>query len=286
MHRAEPVASRRPFRAAAVIVAVIVLSGCRIDAVVGLNLARDGSGVVTVEAVADAAVVDAAPGLAADLRFDDARSAGWSVEGPTATDDGGLRVLLTAPFRTIDDANVLLRSVSGDAGPLRSLTLVRTGGVDTAGVPDGSDALIALTGGLGVTGGLDAFADPQVLAAVGATPYADDLASAGIDPADAVTVRLDVSVPGRFTAGGEAATTSDGIVSWVVPMGGDTTEIAATWEVTGGSWWTTVATVARWSLVLWVAASIVLITVVMQARRRRRQRIPVGRGPHPTSRPR
>ena len=38
-----------------------------------------------------------APGLAADLRFDDAVAAGWVVEGPTATADGGLTVTLRHP---------------------------------------------------------------------------------------------------------------------------------------------------------------------------------------------
>ena len=127
-------------RAVVAVVALVSLSACRVDSVVTVDMAHDGSGTVTIEAIADAAVVQAAPGLAGDLRFDDAIASGWTVDGPTATDDGGLRVVLTRPFANVDEANVLLRSISGSAGPLRDVTLSRTGGTGSDGLPDGSSA--------------------------------------------------------------------------------------------------------------------------------------------------
>ena len=50
---------------------------------------------ITVTAVADADVVNRAPGLAEDLRFDDAESRGLDGHGARRdTDDGGLQVEL------------------------------------------------------------------------------------------------------------------------------------------------------------------------------------------------
>ena len=49
---------------------LLVVTGCRLDVDVHVAMERDGSGVVTVTAVADAELVARAPGLAADLRLD------------------------------------------------------------------------------------------------------------------------------------------------------------------------------------------------------------------------
>ena len=55
----------------ALLVAAVALSACRVDSVVTVDMQRDGSGTITLQAVADAAVVQAAPGLADELRFDE-----------------------------------------------------------------------------------------------------------------------------------------------------------------------------------------------------------------------
>ena len=71
-----------------------VLAACRVDDVgVDLVIGADGTGQLTVTADGRRRGRRAG-GLAADLRFDDAVAAGWVVEGPTPTDDGGLTVVL------------------------------------------------------------------------------------------------------------------------------------------------------------------------------------------------
>lgn len=235
-------------------------------------MAADGSGTVTVEAIADAAVVQKAPGLAEDLRFDDAVANGWTVDGPTATESGGLRVVLSRPFATIDEANLLLQSINGDNGPLRGVTLTRVGGTAADGTPDDSDAVVTMTGQLGVTGGVDAFADAEVLSALGASPYADDLAAAGVQPSDAVTFRFDVEVPGDVTSGGTGATATDGVLSWTAPVDGSTLDLATTFDVSapGAGFWGTVSTLALVVLVLWCVAAAAFIAFVMRTRQQRR----------------
>ena len=61
---------------------------------------RDGAGTITVTATADAELVAQAPGLADDLHFDDLVAAGWAVDGPTPTDDGGLEVVAPPDLRS------------------------------------------------------------------------------------------------------------------------------------------------------------------------------------------
>ncbi|QRN81503.1 MAG: hypothetical protein JK586_08935, partial [Nocardiopsis sp. BM-2018] len=45
----------------------------------------DGTGVVTVEAIADAGLTGQVDGLADALVFDDVVDAGWELDGPTTT---------------------------------------------------------------------------------------------------------------------------------------------------------------------------------------------------------
>ena len=251
--------------------AVLSMSACRVDSVLTVRIERDGSGTVVLEAVADAAVVQAAPGLAEDLRLDDAVAAGWTAEGPTPTDDGGLRIVLTRTFATIDEATVLVQSVSGPDGPLRDVSLVRTGGIGPDGLPDGSDATVELRGALGIEGGLDAFADEALLAAVGATPYANELAAANVEPSEAVSFRLDIDARGEVVAGAENAENADGIVRWTTPLDGSTSDLATTFRFNGssGSGWSTVSSLALTGLVAWCIAAVALIAVVSRARKRR-----------------
>ena len=75
-------------RRALLVICVMLLAACRVDATVDIVMGVDGSGHITVTAIADADVVSKAPGLAADLRFDDVKAAGWTVTEPAATNDG------------------------------------------------------------------------------------------------------------------------------------------------------------------------------------------------------
>ncbi|MGZ4674378.1 MAG: hypothetical protein ACXV8K_17085, partial [Ilumatobacteraceae bacterium] len=81
-----------------IMIAAMLLTACHVDTTVDIAMGSDGAGKITVTAIADAAVLAQAPGLADDLRFDDAKTAGWTLTGPAATSDGGLRVELSHPF--------------------------------------------------------------------------------------------------------------------------------------------------------------------------------------------
>ena len=242
----------------------VLLTACQLDATVELVIEPDGTGVLTVTATADADIVRRAPGLAADLRFDDAIAAGWTVDGPTATADGGLRVELAHPVASATEATNLLMSIGP---PFAGFTLGRE--VST----DGTTATTTLMGELVLTGGFDAFADAELLATVGATPYAADLRAAGATPAETITVVLRATFPGEVDDRSNG-TVVDGARQWEAPLDGDTSavQLQTVQRPGGGSFDSVLANVLLIVLVAWIAAAGAFIVSVIRARARRAQR--------------
>ena len=68
---------------------VVVLSACRVEATVTVEVSEDGSGTVAVGLELDGAAVDALSGFDDRVRVDDLEAAGWEVVGPT-TDGWGV----------------------------------------------------------------------------------------------------------------------------------------------------------------------------------------------------
>ncbi|MFZ9482674.1 MAG: hypothetical protein ACO3AV_07220, partial [Ilumatobacteraceae bacterium] len=207
------------------------------------------------------------PGLADDLRFDDAVAAGWQVTGPSVTDEGGLKVEVSHPFQTIEQATALLASVSGANGPLHDVALTRAVTADTV--------TTGITGTLRVDGGLSAFADPDLLAAVGATPYADAITAAGLQPAQAATVTVRIALPGSLAAADPQATVEDGAQVWAVPLDGTAFTLSSTATQALGdpsSMWATIADISLVGLVVWVIAAVGFIAFVARARAARSRR--------------
>jgi hypothetical protein len=261
-------------RLLAFLLAALALTACKIDATVAVVVQPDGSGSIVLTVVADADVVAQAPGLAEDLRFDDAVAAGWVLDGPAATEAGGLSVTLTHSFATVEEATVLLQSVNGTGGPLHDVALART--------VAGDAVTTSLTGNVRVEGGMDAFADPEVLAAIGGSPYADDIAATGQRPADVVTFTVTADLPGDVPAGAApssgTATAADGPLTWTVPLDGTTADLATTTVYTGSTddggsgIWGTVATVALVALIAWCVLAAAFIAFVAKARRDKARR--------------
>lgn len=246
------------------LLAALLLTACQLDVTVELAIAPDGTGTVTVTALADADVVQQAPGLADDLRFDDAVTAGWSVDGPAATDDGGLRVVLTHPVASAAEATNVLTSLGP---PFTEVVLARQVS------EDGRTTTTTLTGTLVLAGGFDAFADADLLAAVGGSPYADDLAAAGATPTENMTVLLRADLPGDLDerSNGDAV---DGASEWAAPLDGSATavELQTVQRPGGGGWSSLLATVLLILLVVWVVAATAVVVSVVRARARRAAR--------------
>ncbi len=238
-----------------------VCASCRVDVHIDVAMEHDGTGVVTVTASADADVVQQSPNLGTDLRFDDVKAAGWLVDGPAATDSGGIQVVLTHTFQTPAEATALLADVGGESGPLVGIVL------DRAVV--NRTTTFTLDGTLQVTGGLDAFSDADLLAAVGATPFATEIAGAGLQPADAIGITFTATMPGSID--NTTAAPGQGL-SWTVPLDGTAVEVATLSETkdTRNAWASPLARGAKIGLIAWGAISFCFIVYVMLARRRQR----------------
>ena len=241
-------------------IAVVLLAACHVDATVDIAVEADGSGTITVTALADADVVSQAPGLAEDLRFDDAEAAGWTVTAPVATADGGLQVELTHEFANPEEATALLQSINGSGGPLHGVVLSR--GIDERGT------IVSLTGSLRIDG-LAAFADPDVLAAIGATPYAEQVAASNSSPNQAVGVTVRAELPGKITSA--TGTVENGSVSWIVPLDGSQVDLGTTATDDHGTAriWGVASNVALIALVGWCIVAAAFITWVVRQRKRR-----------------
>jgi hypothetical protein len=255
-------------RRALIVISVMLLSACRVDTTIDISMHSDGSGKITLTAIADADVVAKAPGLAEDLRFDDAEAAGWTVTGPAEASGGGLQVVLTHEFENPEEATALLQSINGSGGPLHNVVLGRT--ICESGTT------ITMVGSLRIDG-LVAFADPDVLAAIGATPYADEIAAAGQGPSQAVGVTVRASLPGKINTA--TGTVEDGTVSWVVPLDGSQLDLAtsAVDDHSSAKIWGIASNVALIGMVVWCAVAAAFIAWVARQRKRRAQR----RSPRP-----
>jgi hypothetical protein len=247
-------------RRALIVITVMLLTACHVDATVDITMGADGAGTITLTAIADAGVVTQAPGLAQDLRFDDATTAGWTVTGPTDRPDGGLQVVVSHAFANPQEATALLQSINGTGGPLHGVTLGRT--VATGGTT------VSLAGTLRIDG-LAAFADPDVLSAVGATPYAEQIDASSAGPSEAVGVTVRASLPGKITSA--TGTVKNGTASWIVPLDGSHFDLSTTAIDDHGTAriWGVAASVALIALIAWCAVAAAFITWVVRQRKRR-----------------
>ncbi len=248
-----------------VVLAAVVLAGCRLDAAVGVTMAADGSGEVAVVATVDADVVAQVPGLAASLQLPDAAAAGWTVEGPSAPEAGGLTVTLRHPFATAEEATALLRSLGPPFNP--DVVVTRTATDEEVTVTVAGTATLA-------GGTFDAFADAGLVQAVGGVPFGAQLTAAGATPAQSMGVELTLRLPGRVeqTTGSER----DGAVVWNLALDGSTTDLATRSVLRAGGggagWAGPVATISLVLLAAWLIAGVVLALLVVRARNRRRHR--------------
>lgn len=215
---------RRVVVAVFFLASTFVLASCRVDLATSVNVADNGSGTITVTAVADAEAVRLAPELNESLNFEDLRTAGWNIETQNPASPGGISVVAQRPFATVDEAGFFLAQLSGEDGPLRGLVVTRSGGVN--------DATYTFEGSGGLPNGLAGFADAEALTVLGANPFEQAIVRNGRSLTDSLSVSLRITLPGNtITTDGVIAPRSDDDVattfSWDVPVDGSSVTFAA-----------------------------------------------------------
>jgi hypothetical protein len=254
-------ARSRLVRALVAVATCALLTSCRVDSVVTLDVEPNGSGTLAIVTTADAEVVAKYPNLAAELSFDDAKAAGWSVSDVATTPEGAAH-----NFVNPEEATALLGQLSSEFGPFKGLALTRSG-KDT-------DSTWNLVGQLQVNDGLNAFADPQLLTTIGATPFQATLANSGLDIGQAVGVTFNLKLPGKVEA--TTGISKFGTLQWNVAFDGSTQDLATTTQNTAVA-----ATIARifspllrWMLILWIVGMAGFSAFVAFWRYRRHRRTP------------
>lgn len=255
-------------RLALALVSLLVLSACRLDVTVDVVMEPDGTGEVTVVAIADAELVAQVPDLVDDLRLEDAIDNGWVVDGPTEAADGGLSMSLTHDFTShVELANVL----NSIGPPLTQMAAART--------PDGDQTTNAIDGELVLVNGFEAFADADLIEAVGGLPFAEEFAAAGSAPTDSMSFTFRVALPGELVSAETGTEVDDGVIEWTAPLDGSSVGLytATVQRPAGevGAWASPLSTAALVGLVVWVVlagAFIAFVAVARSSKRRRRER--------------
>jgi hypothetical protein len=148
-----------------VVVACVLLAGCKVDTTLTIDVHDDGSGSVRVRLALDADAVQnaqAGGGMLEDrVRLGDLEAAGWTVTPWRRAPDGSATVSLRKSFANAGDLAGVVAELSGKDGPLQGVTLERnrgflstdykiTGDADlsrlTAGIADDPEVVAQLTG--------------------------------------------------------------------------------------------------------------------------------------------
>lgn len=240
---------------------IVSLTACRLDTLVTVDVRPNGSADVAVTLTADPALAAAVPDLAAQVETDDLAAAGWTVEEPTPTDEGGLRMRISRRVETVEDLVATLDDLSAEFGPLKDVTLDREGKVD--------DSTWTLRGRLEVNGGLSAFADAGLLSVIGLPPFSDAVAESGLELGQAVGLTLRVRLPGELVS--TTGVTEGDVAQWTATFDGGTQEIVAVSQNTAvaATVGRVVAPVLGWLLIVWLVVMAALSAAVVVARRRR-----------------
>lgn len=207
-----PPAVPRAARLAGALLSLVALAGCRVGVAVEVRAARGGGGEVAATVTLDPAAARRAGDVAAGLRLDDLRAAGWRVTGPTPAAGGAVVLRAAKAFSTPAGAALAVRELSGDAGPFRSLRLTtrRTLWRTTT----------TLRGAVDLSGGLEAFGDDTLRRLLGSPlglAPGELEAELGRPPAEAFSFEVAARLPG--TVRSDAPLRQGERVAWPVPLG-------------------------------------------------------------------
>lgn len=252
-------------RLAFIIVSLLALTACRLDVTVSVDMQPDGTGIVTLVAIADDELVQQVPDLVDDLRLDDAIENGWAVDGPNAAEGGGLSITLTHEFHSAKELANVMTSIGP---PLTQMAAART--------PLDGQTTNAINGNLVLENGFETFADADLVQAVGGLPFGAEITASGLTPAEAMSFTLRVALPGELISAEYGAEVDDGVIEFRAPLDGTTVNLyTATVQrpaSEASNWAGPLSTAALIALIAWVIVSAAFIIFVVVARRAKRRR--------------
>lgn len=247
----------------ATLLLALLATGCQARIAADVRVRGDGSGVVTAGVGLDDEALKQVGDLGALIAVDDLRVAGWSITGPAKEGDGLTWLRASRPFANVGQANQIMGSLSGDAGPFRELGLTRQ--------TSSWNTTIRLRGRVDLGAGLVGLADADLrarLAEFGFDPGLDLeglKARFGPDVAENLKVTFSARLPGEVKANGSAqngAAQNGNRVTWTAAVGRETV-VSADAEV---------SRIPRVPVVMGAAGFVVVLVLVVVARRRKHRR--------------
>ncbi len=202
-------AARAARTALVVVLAVVAVGGCRVRTEVGVDVADDGSGVVTVAVGLDPDAVARVGRLEDELRLDDLVATGWDISEPTEEADGFTWIRGSKPFATPEEAATVLAEITGEEGPFQDFGVTRERSF--------ARTSYGFEGTVDLSGGLEEFGDDALAVSLDGEPLGEDVAAiearigAALD--EAFTMRVAVRLPGDLTST-NAPTRADNGAVW------------------------------------------------------------------------
>ena len=133
---------------------VVLLTGCRVQTAVEVDVRSDGSGQVRATLTLDRAAAAQVPDVARHRRVDDLEAAGWRVEEPKTTEGGGVELRATKGFSSPDAATRVVDELAGANGPFRQFRLSHRRSL--------LKTRTAFSGTVDLSAGLEGFSDPAL----------------------------------------------------------------------------------------------------------------------------
>ena len=231
---------------AVLVLAVLVVSACRVESTVTIEVVRDGSGIVAAEVYLDPKATAAVGELDEQLRYEDLVDAGWSVDRPFRTEDGGTRLTVAKGFESPDRLGSVLGEIFGPT-VFDQVELVRRRSFATT--------VWQIAGTIDVSRGLELFTDPGLRETLSGLPLGrteDEIASlvgcdTPCDLAEAFTMELVAALPGETDM-------PTGISRWTVQLGD---QAVTPFELS--------STIRHQSARLWLVISLVLAGLAVVA---------------------
>ncbi|MDG2111029.1 MAG: hypothetical protein P8N02_00255 [Actinomycetota bacterium] len=248
----------------------MLLTACRADITVEIDLAPDGGGTVTALIVFDDEVIEHVPDLDQILRLDDVRATGWVID--QSRSDGGLSVRLVKPFGSVDQLPAVLSELDGRGGLFGDavMTVERSGAVVTY------ELVLQMSLDRSVTDLIDPRVADVLDGELFGTPVSELERRAGGPLDDVVSLVVSVDIPGgsgRFPDTGSVGLANGGDQELVVLGEVVDDEIAAA-DAAAVDARDDVSRAATITLLVWVIVAFLAVGYLIIKRTRRPSRAP------------